>query len=496
MQGSPFAQSYSLAKLGMVYRVGAQRADLVRLGLFDLEMAVSETGHPAFVVNDIGDISLGSSSGRWDGDPEVQLWDSTAVEQYMAASGAAGEGSGEKFKPLFFPKKVSPAVSNMLQDPNISPSSFFMWWKNANQSRDFWIENEHEMIRIHVVPKKDAFNPAFWNTSLQELKGKLLNMLGTERTTDIIPCHSDGLQHARVASEWNKEHGESHFKHAGGLWIGRSRFKKPSVVSFRDARQPVLPNNVDRAELTMALNKAELIRELDALQIPIHPKWTLPELRQTLIEHRQQRTGLEENAIKGLGRLSLGELKNKCQEHRLEVPQKATRGLLIKMLRQTSQPSGEQVMNFGKYKSWMYQEVPIDYLRWAVREAEVNDNAGDDLSHFAAWAKAELEKRASYAQKSGAVPYNQDVEAKAITQVPKMAVSSAPCSSWSRVSSRASPKRASSEEESVVSVMDTDFAEEAQAELLRLETEMALVKQKYRVSGRTPPASPGDAPRK
>ena len=43
--------------------------------------------------------------------------------------------------------------------------------------------------------------------------------------------------------------------------------------------------------------------------------------------------------------------------------------------------------------------------------------------------------------------------------------------------------------------MDAELPEEAQAELLRLETEIALVKQKYRVSGRSPPASPGDIPR-
>ena len=90
-----------LAKLGMVYHVGAQRADLTHLGLFDLEMAVSETGHPAFVVTDIGDRANCGSEFLWSGDPEVQLCDSSVVEQYMAEPIHAGAGV-HKVSDLYF----------------------------------------------------------------------------------------------------------------------------------------------------------------------------------------------------------------------------------------------------------------------------------------------------------------------------------------------------------------------------------------------------------
>ena len=71
------------------------------------------------------------------------------------------------------------------------------------------------------------------------------------------------------------------------------------VAVFRNQDQLALPDVGSPSCQTMSavptspwrMNKAELIRELDALQIPIHPRWTLPELRQTVIEHRQQRTG-------------------------------------------------------------------------------------------------------------------------------------------------------------------------------------------------------------
>ncbi|CAL1155942.1 unnamed protein product [Cladocopium goreaui] len=217
-----------LAKLGMVYHVGAQRADLTHLGLFDLEMAVSETGHPAFVVTDIGDRANCGSEFLWSGDPEVQLCDSSVVEQYMAEPIHAGD--------------------------------------HVNGA-DFTIAHEQGGVDPRAGCIADSHPPE----------------------VDSPRAQADG----------------------------------------------------DRAP------PAE--------------------------------DGEEETAIKGLGRMTLDELKAKCTEHSLRVPTKATRGLLIKMLRHASQPSGDQVMNFGKYKSWMYKEVPVDYLRWAVWESEANDTAGDDL---------------------------------------------------------------------------------------------------------------------
>ena len=77
-------------------------------------------------------------------------------------------------------------------------------------------------------------------------------MLGSERITDLIPCHSDGLQHVRLVSGWNAERNESHCKHAGGLWIGRSRFQKPRSNSSPRHRQPTLPDHVNGADFTMA----------------------------------------------------------------------------------------------------------------------------------------------------------------------------------------------------------------------------------------------------
>ena len=275
------------------------------------------------------------------------------------------------------------------------------------------------------------------------------------------------------------------------------------VAVFRNQDQIALPDIGSPRCQTMStvptspwrMNKAELTRELDALQIPIHRRWTLPELRQTVIEHRQQRTGEEETAIKGLGRMTLDELKAKCTEHSLKVPTKATRGLLIKMLRHASQPSGDlgdelrqvQVMDVQGGAGGL---PPLGGLGVGGER-----HGGGRSLPLCGMGKGGAGEAVDICTEVRGCSYNMDPEARAITPVPKVAVSSAPCSSWSRVSSRGTPKRASSETESGVSAMDAELPEEAQAELLRLETEIALAKQKYRVSGRVPPASPGDVPR-
>ena len=121
-----------LGKLGMIYRVDAQHADFVNIGLQNVPLKMSETGHPALEVLDFP-AGLPSQRATWTQDPEVRLCeDMPAQEEY--AQSTAVEGAGKwSFKPLFFPKKVSKEVNHMLQTPKLSSSSFFLWWKQANQ---------------------------------------------------------------------------------------------------------------------------------------------------------------------------------------------------------------------------------------------------------------------------------------------------------------------------------------------------------------------------
>ena len=56
------------------------------------------------------------------------------------------------------------------------------------------------------------------------------------------------------------------------------------------------------------------------------------------------------------------------QEEGLEIPPKATQGLLMRMLRYSMETTGESEVTFGQYKTYLYKEVPKDYLEWAITE--------------------------------------------------------------------------------------------------------------------------------
>jgi hypothetical protein len=105
----------------------------------------------------------------------------------------------------------------------------------------------------------------------------------------------------------------------------------------------------------------------------------VPELRQTLIEQTRVEVDATPLALKGLSKMNLADLKTRCDEEGVSLPEKPTRGLMIKLLREKVQPAGEQVVTFGKYKSWMYKEISETYLKWAIKETDANANASPDL---------------------------------------------------------------------------------------------------------------------
>lgn len=224
-----------LGKLGMVYAVDSQMVDLKALKLFGVPLKMSDTGHPALVVNQFPP-SLEKVGYIWSSDPDVRFYLS-ASEQYMAS--AAGGGPG-KINTLFYPKKIAVEINNMLSHEHLSAVSFLAWWRNANQSRDFWIETSSEFVRVHVVPRRDVFDPSKWNTSLQHLKSQLLSSLESKRITEAIPCQSEVATVFEQTELWQQPSSASIFWKCGGLWIGRSRFSKKVQNSLPTERLDVI----------------------------------------------------------------------------------------------------------------------------------------------------------------------------------------------------------------------------------------------------------------
>ena len=203
-----------LAALGMHYDLAAQRVQLSSLGLDDVPLHTSQSGHPALLVNEYegkkpprGRIGLGD---------DLYLPDERA---YMDAQSHDMDG----LKPLFYPKIMAKEVQLMLQSSQtLGGAGYFCWWKHAKLSRDFWIETHTEFIRVHVVPRRGLFDPSSWKTQLVGLKDVLLKRLDGSRRTEAISCLSEGTA-VHVFSDANFEHVKNVLEQP---WIGRSRFPK------------------------------------------------------------------------------------------------------------------------------------------------------------------------------------------------------------------------------------------------------------------------------
>eukprot|EP00439_Symbiodinium_sp_Y106_P042821 s897_g5.t1 len=135
-------------------------------------------------------------------------------------------------------------------------------------------------------------------------------------------------------------------------------------------------------------NKKELIEMAHALKITVYEGWTIGEIRHLIQEHRKANNLMNTSEVpKGLGGMTLTELKNKAQELGIEVPTNATKGYLQLAIRDRNKGADEEVVTFGRYRNHLYREVPEGYLSWAIREVEANPNASMELRHLAAWAE-------------------------------------------------------------------------------------------------------------
>ena len=104
------------------------------------------------------------------------------------------------------------------------------------------------------------------------------------------------------------------------------------------------------------MNKPELTSTLVAMGIPVRPDWTVPELRSILSEQKEKPSTSE---LKGLSSLKLDQLIQRCKDLNIKIPEKPTRGLLMRMIRDGVPPTDTEVVPFGRYRGYRFSEVPI-----------------------------------------------------------------------------------------------------------------------------------------
>ena len=212
-----------LAKLGMKFDLMAHTADFDAFGITGMKLNVTDSGLPSVPVADSHGLPPQWPKGiNW---VETEIYLPKLKAAYMVHPQPIHTG----FKKLFFPKKLDAHIVAKLTEEFLSPEWFLTWWRDNEYLRDFWIEGECFLDRIHVTPRRDVFDPRTWNTQLGELKEQLLAELGVTRSSTCISCTSSGPA-IEVTHNWHDEVAPK----GSFLWIGRSRFQR-SQVRVRDS---------------------------------------------------------------------------------------------------------------------------------------------------------------------------------------------------------------------------------------------------------------------
>ena len=238
----------ALADLGMVYDVAANRADFNRVNLKEFDLITTSTGHPAIpiipsrptagpdrlVLDDSGVKSSGqymafavSSSGSFNNSLGVtDQGPSTNTGSTMSSLSTTTRQSTFDTKAphyrIFYDKKLSPELKELLTQDRLQASSFLGWWERTSITSDFWLEGEFAWHRIHVTPRRALCNPSTWKTQATVQRGMLLESIGNLRVTEGFCCRT-GKPLEIAVDRWKDGGAEQAFSL---LWIGRSTFAK------------------------------------------------------------------------------------------------------------------------------------------------------------------------------------------------------------------------------------------------------------------------------
>ena len=326
----------------MRYDIAQGVADFSHLHVHSVRMIMSASGHPQVAVT-----SKKTPFLSW---PERCDWSLTEIyvpttqAVYMAANG----------EQLFIPKKLSAGVHDMLSREPFHHETFLHWWRSKQYYRDFWIETPHHLYRIHVTPRRSSFDPRSWQTAKGDLKETLLARLAAHCETVTIPCTTSALPLTHV-SNWRDRSRSSSNIYGSDEAVLRdissplSRVTSSTVILHR-------PRMSSSQTSPWKMNKPELTSTLVAMGIPVRPDWTVPELRSILSEQKEKPSTSE---LKGLSSLKLDQLIQRCKDLNIKIPEKPTRGLLMRMIRDGVPPTDTEVVPFGRYRGYRFSEVPI-----------------------------------------------------------------------------------------------------------------------------------------
>ena len=212
----------ALSRLGLVLDLGSNTANFKAIDSGEIELAATASGHPA--------IRVGHGNGR---EPDVKMlprqWEGHGVsilaprEVYMVAPGSCPTSPCSP-PVLFYGKKLGPFIKDMLVADSLNTDAFYDWWSSTKLSSDFWIECPDRLVRVHVTPRKNFFDPRSWQTTHTLQRTLLLDALGSLRESWGIACVTQCTLNV-ITEDWRSRETASGYS---TLWIGRSVFNRAS----------------------------------------------------------------------------------------------------------------------------------------------------------------------------------------------------------------------------------------------------------------------------
>ncbi|CAE7239520.1 RE1 [Symbiodinium natans] len=402
----------ALSRLGLVLDLGSNTANFKAIDSGEIELAATASGHPA--------IRVGHGNGR---EPDVKMlprqWEGHGVsilaprEVYMVAPGSCPTSPCSP-PVLFYGKKLGPFIKDMLVADSLNTDAFYDWWSSTKLSSDFWIECPDRLVRVHVTPRKNFFDPRSWQTTHTLQRTLLLDALGSLRESWGIACVTQCTLNV-ITEDWRSRETASGYS---TLWIGRSVFNRAS------GQRPTPTWNPSPCD---EHSDAQLLAECTKRGLAVSPKWTCPELR-TILVNSPIPTDEGLQLPKGLSSMSLAELRLEAARVEVEFSEKDTKGALMLKIRDAVAPN-ETVMTLGRFKGSSYADIPENYGAWASEEEKVNGtNMHPDLKRFVVWRRRHRTKEQKPKEEPN--PYYLDPEKNAMVPPPPMSETGCSAASW------------------------------------------------------------------
>ncbi|CAE7925557.1 GIP [Symbiodinium necroappetens] len=338
----------------------------------------------------------------------------------------------------------------MLVADSLNDSVFLEWWAQTDFTNDFWIETDTKLVRVHITPRKNFFNPQ------------------DSRSVGIQLC--------------------------GSAEAFLTELKLPTALSLHPGMNVAPPTAVWK------MTKAQLLQECMRRGLAVNAKWTCPELRTVLTADREYEDN-QKKSPKGLSSMNLAELRNEAGRIGMETGPKETRGSLMLRIRDATCPD-DTVMVVGRFKGNTFADIPDNYGNWASDEERANgQNMSPDLKRFVQWRR---HRRATATTSSTMSSYNR-ANPEANSVIPAPPISETGCSSeWALLSedlngymkdapypprSRTGPplttaaktkpgRRERSPDREGKTYMDQEISEETREEIEKLEARLAVLKDR------------------